>query len=336
MSEPQPNLPQEAEKETLPDFSVKNTENKRTILFMVILSFVCALILSVLASALAEPKAIAKDLDRSKQMMIAAKILSHEGYFLIKDAQGNYVPAKYLKDGILIPGSTENFATNQELLDVYKLRVKPMLADNKGNLKTFAEAHLNEDEYFSSYAKTGYYLQPLKLVYVISQNPSQEAKLAEGKETSNHKEVPDGYVIPVNGFGLWDAIYGYLAISTDGDTVIGTTWYDQKETPGLGANIADAYWQDLFPGKLIFQQSADGKTDFKTAPLGIDVVKGKVSEVLGDTPKAKSAVDGMAGATLTGNGVSDAYRSVLNAYRPFLIKLHDAYQKTNTEAKEAA
>ncbi len=60
-------------------------------------------------------------------------------------------------------------------------------------------------------------------------------------------------------------------------------------------------------------QSPDGKTDYKAAPIGIIVVKGKVSEVLGDTPKSKSAVDGMAGATLTGNGVTDAYRDVLNA-----------------------
>ena len=45
-------------------------------------------------------------------------------------------------------------------------------------------------------------------------------------------------------------------------------------------------------------ESPDGKTDFKTAPVGIIVVKGKVSEVLGNSPKAKSAVDGMAGATL--------------------------------------
>ena len=66
-----------------------------------------------------------------------------------------------------------------------------------------------------------------------------------------------------------------------------STWYDQKETPGLGANIAEAYWQSLFPSKKLFQEGADGKTDFKTAPLGITVVKGKVSEVLGDVTKGK-------------------------------------------------
>jgi Na+-transporting NADH:ubiquinone oxidoreductase subunit C len=112
-------------------------------------------------------------------------------------------------------------------------------------------------------------------------------------------------VIPVNGFGLWDAIYGYLALDPNGDTVIGITWYDQKETPGLGANISETSWQSLFPGKVIFQESPDGSTDFKTAQLGITVVRGKVSEVYGDSPKAKSAVDGMAGATLTGNGVNE-------------------------------
>lgn len=294
---------------------------------MVVLSFVCALILSVLASALAEPKEIAKDLDRSKQMMIAAKILSHDGYFLIKNDEGKYIPAKYLKDGLLIPESPEDLATRNQLLDVYKSRLIPMLADGQGNLTTFAAANLNEDEYLSSYRKTGYYLQPLKLLYKIKPNPHSEAK------PGSKQEAAEGYVIPVNGFGLWDAIYGYLAIDIDGDTVIGTTWYDQKETPGLGANISEAQWQNLFPGKLIFQPSADGKTNFKTAPLGITVVKGRVAEVLGNSPKAKSAVDGMAGATLTGNGVTDAYRNVLNAYRPFLLKLQEAFEKTSQKLK---
>lgn len=284
---------------------------------MVILSFVCALILSVLASALAEPKEIAKDLDRSKQMMIAAKILNHQGNFLIKDSEGNYVPAKYLKDGVLAPNPQPGYASQAEILEVYKQRLAPMLVDDKGNLTTFGKAQIKEDSYLTDYKKTGYYKQPQKLIYEILPNPSEEAKIEGGKQN------PVGYVIPVNGFGLWDAIYGYIAISTDGNTVIGITWYDQKETPGLGANISEESWQNLFQNKKLFQESSDGTTDFKTAPLGITVVKGKVAEVLGDTPKAKSAVDGMAGATLTGNGVNDAFKSVLSAYRPFLMKLQE-------------
>ena len=316
VSEPQPNSP-------TPSEGGSGESNLRTILFMVVLSLVCALILSILASVLAEPQAIAKNLDRSKQMMIAAKILDHQGNFLIRNTEGEYVPATYLKDGILAPTDHVIIASQGDLLSVYKERLVPMLVDDKGHLSTFEEAHLNEAEYLTTYKKTGYYLQPYKLIYLIKANVSREAEMVEGQQPT------DGYVIPVNGFGLWDAIYGYLAISTDGNTIIGMTWYDQKETPGLGANIAEAPWQNLFPGKVLFQQGANGDTDFKSAPLGITVVKGKVTEVLGDTPKAKSAVDGMAGATLTGNGVNDAFKNVLAAYRQFLLKLHENNIKQN-------
>ena len=121
VSELQPNKTEEQETSAAPAFQGKT--DAQTIRFMVILSFVCALILSVLASALAIPKEIAKDLDRSKQMMIAAKILSHEGYFLIQNEGGRSSPAKYLKDGMLVPGDEKDFATQKELLEVYKLRL---------------------------------------------------------------------------------------------------------------------------------------------------------------------------------------------------------------------
>lgn len=292
--------------------------NSKTIIFMVVLSFVCALILSILASILEEPKEVAKELDRSKQMMIAAKILDYQGGFLVQNKEGKYVHAKY-EEGKLLPTQTFEVASKNQLLDIYSKRFEPLLVDKQGNIKTFAEAKINYDNYLAEYRKTGYYREPLMLIYKILPNNQTPQESKEGQ--------PEGYVLPVNGFGLWDAIYGYLAIKPDGDTVIGITWYDQKETPGLGANISEAYWQDMFPGKKIFQEGADGKTDYKTAPLGITVVKGKVAEVLGNVPKAKSAVDGMAGATLTGNGVTDAYRDVLSPYRPFLIKLHEKSSK---------
>lgn len=285
---------------------------------MVILSFASALILSILASALEKPKEIAKEIDRSEQMMIAAKLLDHEGHFLTLDKEGKLVPAK-LEGNRLVPDSNKPIASKEQILELYKKQFVPLLVNKSGELKTFKELNINQDEYIANFRKTGYYKEPWMLIYKILPNDQKK----EGEAT-------DGFVIPINGFGLWDAIYGYLAIKPDGDTVIGTSWYDQKETPGLGANIAEAYWQNLFPGKKIFQESPDGKTDFKSAPLGITVVKGKVSEVLGNSPKAKSAVDGMTGATLTGNGVTDAYKDVLAPYRPFLIKLHEAFEKKKT------
>lgn len=282
---------------------------------MVVLSLVCAVILSVLASALAKPQAIAKEIDRSKQMMIAAHLLSHHGYFLVQDKQGKDVPAKYTTDGLLEPAEEQIFATSDQILKVYARRFKAKLVDHQGNLTTFAEAKLSEKEYIADFQKTGYYKELLMLIYEILPNAKDNSK-------------PIGYIIPVNGYGLWDAIYGYLAVDTNGNNVIGISWYDQKETPGLGANISEEYWQSLFPGKHVFQESPNGTTDFKTAPLGITVVKGKVNEVYGDSPRAKSAVDGMPGATLTGNGVTEAYKYVLAAYRPFLMKLEEQKEKS--------
>lgn len=298
-----------------PQQQPKQPSNLQVILFTILLSFICAVILASLSSALSEPKEIAKELDQSKQMLIAARILTHEGYFQIKDEEGNYIPAKYESGGKLVPGSTDDRALSSEVLEIYRNRFKPFLVNDQGEIVSFGDAGINEAEYINENKKRGYYRLPLKLIYEILPNPVEGAS-----------DKPIGYVIPVNGFGLWDAIYGYLALDPDGDTVIGISWYDQKETPGLGANIADAPWQSLFPGKKIFRESATGETDFKSAPVGIVVVKGKVSEVLGNTPKAKSAVDGMAGATLTGNGVTDAYKAVFAAYRPFFIKLHEESQ----------
>ncbi|MCE5316873.1 MAG: NADH:ubiquinone reductase (Na(+)-transporting) subunit C [Parachlamydia sp.] len=289
------------------------SSNVQTIVFMVILSFVCALILSLLASALAKPKEVAKELDRSKQMMIAAHILDHDGHFLMQDSEGKSVPARY-QDGLLVPGTGKETATRDQLIDIYQKRFKPILVDAKGGVTTFEKEGINPDFYITEHRKTGYYKQPYKLLYEILPNAKDETK-------------PEGYVIPVNGLGLWDAIFGYLALSPDGNTVIGISWYDQKETPGLGANIAEKPWQMNFPGKKIFQESATASADLKTAPLGIVVVKGKVTDVYGEAPKSKSAVDGMAGATLTGNGVTDAYRDVLAAYRPFLMKVNSESKK---------
>jgi len=284
---------------------------------MIILSTVSAIILSVLASVLEKPKAIAKELDRSKQMMIAAKILDHNGHFLLNDPSGTPMPAKYdSTQGRLIAGTSRDTASQKELIAVYQQRFQPFLVDEKGQAITFEAAQLQKDQYIASHRKSGYHKQPYKLIYKILPNPTSAEASSE--------DAAEGWVIPINGYGLWDAIYGYLAIKPDGLNVIGTTWYDQKETPGLGANIADPPWQELFPGKQIFQASANGQIDLKSAPLGITVVRGKVSEVYGDSPKGKSAVDGMAGATLTGNGVTDAYSTVLEPYRQFLMRLHSA------------
>jgi len=285
----------------------------KTIVFIITLSFICALILALLASSLSGPQQVAKELDRSKQMLMAARILSPGGYFQV-EKEGKYVPAEWKEGGVLEPSEKIVYPDQKALIEVYTKRLKPFLVSREGKITTFKEAGIDENEYISNNRKKGYYLLPEMLIYEILPN------VGEGKDEEKETK-PIGYVIPINGYGLWDAIFGYLAVKPDGDTVIGIAWYEQKETPGLGAVITEPQWQAQFFGKKVFEESPDGKTDFKTAPLGITVVKGAVANVYGTKPKAKSAVDGIPGSTLTGNGVTKAYSDVLAPYRPFLIGL---------------
>ncbi|MDB6081457.1 MAG: nqrC [Chlamydiia bacterium] len=298
----------------------RSFSDKDTIIFMIVLSFICAFILSVLAAALRVPQEEAKEFDRSKEMLVAARIYNSQiNSFQIKE-NGSYIPAKYIGNGMLAPGSAIDHPTKGQILDLVRARIKPFLIDDQGTLHTFEQEKVNIDEYLATNKKKGYATLPLKVMYEVLPNHKLDDK---GSHT------PDGYIIPVSGFGLWDYIYGYIAIEPDGETIIGISWYEQKETPGLGANIAEAPWQSLFPGKKVFQADSSGKTDFQKSSIGITVVRGKVSEVIGSSPKAMSAVDGMAGATLTGNGVTKAYKDTLTPYRPFFIHLHESATKGN-------
>ncbi|MCK4935132.1 MAG: NADH:ubiquinone reductase (Na(+)-transporting) subunit C [Simkaniaceae bacterium] len=283
----------------------KPASKTKTLTFVAIICCVSALILSVTASSLKEPQQKARALYQAKQLLTAAHILSYEETFLLDSQPAIYNVTKEK----LIPylGKKIPKAKTSEILKIVEKRVLMRLIDAKGNMRTFEEAGINEKKYMEDNEKYGFSKLPNKLVYVIEKN-----------EPSS---TPYGYVIPVNGYGLWDAIYGYLGLANDGDTVLGMTWYDQKETPGLGGNISTPTFQKQFYNKVIFQKNADGTTNFARAPLGITVVKTTAFEKYGDDPKGQSAVDGIPGATITANGVSLTLQRSLAEYRPFLLKV---------------
>jgi len=99
-------------------------------------------------------------------------------------------------------------------------------------------------------------------------------------------------ILPVSGDGLWSTLYGFLALEADGNTVVDITFYAHAETPGLGDFIAKPAWRDGWRNKRAFDESGD---------LRIEVVKGRVPA---NDPLADYHVDGVSGATLTGNGVT--------------------------------
>ncbi len=99
-------------------------------------------------------------------------------------------------------------------------------------------------------------------------------------------------ILPVHGSGLWATMYGFLALASDGKTITGLTFYQHSETPGLGDKIEDPDWQAQFVDKLAFDDQGKPR---------ITLVKGSVNAA---SPDAVYQVDGIAGATLTANGVT--------------------------------
>ena len=221
-------------------------------------------------------------------------------------ARETYLYTQLLVAANIIPPETK--VPESKVLEIYNARVEPKLTNQAGDLFTFEDLNIDMSTYLRDNQKIGYAKLQYKLVYIIKDDGSDNIY---------------GYVIPINGYGLWDAIYGYLCLAPDADTVIGTTWYEQKETPGLGAEIATAKWQSQFPGKVVFREHPDGSTNFQATVLGIRVVKTTVEQTYGDSPAGNSAVDGIAGATKTSEGVTSAYQSSLAPYRNFLIRVHD-------------
>lgn len=119
------------------------------------------------------------------------------------------------------------------------------------------------------------------------------------------------YVAPIRGKGLWDAIWGFVAL--DENMVVQGAYFDHKgETPGLGANIKERYFMDDFIGEHLLDASGNFK--------GIEVSKSNADPK--NIDKMDNQVDAIAGATITGDGVTAMIKSDLNLYTPFFKDLN--------------
>lgn len=119
-------------------------------------------------------------------------------------------------------------------------------------------------------------------------------------------------VLPVRGYGLWGILHGYLALDSDLQSVVGLEFYDHKETPGLGGEVDNPRWKQLWRGKKIYNNSGD---------YALKVIKGQVDA---RSAQAVNQVDGLAGATLTSRGVSRLLRFWLgeDGFGPWLDNLN--------------
>ena len=122
----------------------------------------------------------------------------------------------------------------------------------------------------------------------------------------------DKVILPVHGYGLWSTLYGFLALEGDLNTVVGLGFYSHAETPGLGGEVDNPAWKAVWPGKKVY-------ADNMLQPE-LQLIKGKVDA---STPNGEYKVDGLSGATLTANGVTNLVQFWMgtDGYAPFLANL---------------
>ncbi|WP_075185260.1 Na(+)-translocating NADH-quinone reductase subunit C [Teredinibacter haidensis] len=249
-----------------------NDTIKKTITVALLLCIVCSVVVSTASVVLKPAQAANKLLDFNRNILAAAGLLEESKSV---DEQFALIETKIVD---LTTGSFSE-AIDVSAFDQRKSVKDPALSDSLSSEDDIAGLSRRE-----KFAK----------VYLV--------KGDSGLET---------VILPISGYGLWGTMYGFLAVGSDMNTVVGLGFYDHKETPGLGAEIDNPRWKALWSGKNIY--AVDGS-------VKVSVIKGSVAP---GSPGAQYKVDGLSGATLTSVGVDNMMKFWLgeNGYGPFLNKL---------------
>ena len=118
------------------------------------------------------------------------------------------------------------------------------------------------------------------------------------------------YIIPLRGSGLWDAIWGYIALKSDINNIQGAVFDHKAETAGLGAEITQQWFMNRFKDEKVFNSSGE--------LVGINV--SKTNNDPKDLDKSDHEVDAISGATITGDGVTEMIVERLTHYLPYFNK----------------
>ncbi|QSE99031.1 NADH:ubiquinone reductase (Na(+)-transporting) subunit C [Fulvivirga lutea] len=124
----------------------------------------------------------------------------------------------------------------------------------------------------------------------------------------NDPNKVDAYILPLYGAGLWDKIWGYVALKNDLNTIAGASFDHKQETPGLGARISTPEIQNRYVGKEILDDNGN--------LVSVSMVKGE-----GNSGLTEHQVDGMSGATITGRGVNAMLEKYLGYYKSYFNKV---------------
>ena len=213
----------------------------------------------------------------------------------------------------------EKIKTNKILEKQQNILYAIGVDDNEGNNVSFISTDQAPIE-FDKYVVNQIYIQGGKIIedeeaYLIevkkektlAKDPNYDRRLPLFIAEKDQKKY---YVAPIRGKGLWNSIWGYIAM--DENMVIQGAYFDHRaETPGLGANINQRFFMDDFIGENLL----DSNGNF----IGITVSKKDLDPR--NEIKDDNRVDAIAGATITGDGVSAMIKGDLRLYVPYFKKL---------------
>lgn len=204
----------------------------------------------------------------------------------LKDAQDANVAMEQKKN---ILSSVLELKEDDDVDALYAKRIKSFVIDYNGNVKEG--------------------MTPEQVIVAVEYKKAPKDRLLpvyEFRSETDPNKV-EYAVMPVYGYGLWNNIWGYVAVRSDFNTIQGVKFQHAGETPGLGARIETEEIQSRFKEKTIFE--------------GNNLVSVKIQKGEGlDYSSDKHKVDGMSGATLTGKGVNNMLADYLACYENYLKK----------------
>ena len=246
-----------------------------TILFATAICIVCAVVVSSAAVSLKERQEINSALEKQRNVLIAAGLLGDEEKVSPEEIETRFETVR----GVVI-----DLETGEEAPDI--------------DPRTFDQKKEATDPATSRVAPANpalvRRLPDHALVYLVQ---GQDGEI-------------DMIILPVEGYGLWSTLYGFLALDADLETVRGITFYEHKETPGLGGEVDNPDWKGKWDGRKVFGDDGVPR---------IEVIKGQAGPAAEDPYR----VDGLSGATLTSRGVTNLVQFWLgeNGFGPLLEKL---------------
>ena len=196
-------------------------------------------------------------------------------------------------------GVDTSLLSNNEIEIKYKNHIIELVVDNNGNIVKNIDLSDIEWKENKSSGQTNYFVKSEGELLINKYLPIYQSK------------NPNGYIIPISGKGLWSTLKGYFAVSEDKSSTLGIVFYAHGETPGLGAEIDKAWFQNQFKidqKKKIFDEDRNLKS--------IKVNKQK------NTLGKPYEVDGITGATVTSDGVTKFLKRDLQRYINFLRVLN--------------